>query len=110
MNFDKPLKRTALTVAAAVGLAGSFYAGVAYAHDSQLDDANAHLVKAVALLKASTNPNAKHPKIPFGGHRGRAVKLIEQAEKQITAAAAFADQPPPAAPAAPKDKRHHDHH
>ena len=86
------VKRTALLLAAAIGLCGSFYAGVAYAHDSQLDDANAHLVKAAALLHASTNPNASRPNAPFGGHRARAVRLIQRAEKQIAAAAAYADQ------------------
>ncbi|MCA9597697.1 MAG: hypothetical protein KC776_30500 [Myxococcales bacterium] len=86
------VRRTALSLSVAVGLAGSFYAGMAYAHDSQLDDAHAHLVKAVALLKASTNPNATHAKRPFGGHRGRAISLIERAEKQIAAAAAYADK------------------
>ncbi len=93
MNFDHAtVKRTALFLAATIGLAGSFYAGVAYAHDSQLDDAHANLVKAVALLKSATNPDAAHPKAPFGGHRGRAVKLIERAQNQIAAAAAYADQ------------------
>jgi hypothetical protein len=93
MTFDNAtVKRTALFLAATVGLAGSFYAGVAYAHDSQLDDANAHLVKAAALLNASTNPNASRPKAPFGGHRARALQLIDRAEKQIAAAAAYADQ------------------
>jgi hypothetical protein len=93
MKFDTTaVRRTALSLSVALGLAGSFYAGMAYAHDSQLDDAHAHLVKAVALLKASTNPNASNAKRPFGGHRGRAVNLIERAEKQVAAAAAYADK------------------
>lgn len=94
------LRRAALTLAVGAGLAGSFYAGAAYAADAAFDDANAHLEKAVLLLKSAQNPNARNPKAPFGGHRLLAVKAIQLAEKEIAKAKAFADKPAPP----PKDK------
>lgn len=92
MTLDKLfVKRAALSLALGLGLAGTFYAGVAYAADARLDSANAHIIKADALLKAASNPNVKHR--PFGGHRARAVRLLERAEKEIALAKKYADSP-----------------
>ena len=91
----------------ALGLAGAFYAGVAYASDPQLEQADGMLEKAVALLDAAQNPG-QNP--PFGGHRAKAIALVKQARKEIEKAQKFADKPPPN----DKDKKHppggqHDH-
>ncbi len=85
------VKRAALSLALGLGLAGSFYAGIAYAADARLDSANSLIIKADALLKAASNPNLKHH--PFGGHRTRAVRLLKEAEKQIAEAKKYADSP-----------------
>lgn len=111
MTVDKVIvKRTALSLALAVGLAGSFYAGIAYAADARLDDANAHIVKADALLKAASNPNLKHH--PFGGHRVRAERLLKRAEREIALAKKYADNPRHKDHAKPKGKAkgHGEHH
>lgn len=60
----------------------------AMAASPRLDDANAHLVKAKALLKAAAyaaEPRAER------SHRERAIKLIEQAEQEIVRAKKAAD-------------------
>ena len=67
----------------------------ALAADSRLDGANAHLVKAAALLNAAAiatdAPSAR-------AHRDRAVRLIEEAEREIARAKQAADAPPAGAP------------
>jgi hypothetical protein len=94
----KQLKRRSLFVAlTGIALAGAFYAGIAYAADPKLDDADAACEKAIALLKAAENPGVKNP---FGGHREKAVLDLEKARKEIAAAKKWADNPkhqPPAA-------------
>jgi hypothetical protein len=103
--FDRPLfKRSAITAAIAVGLAGSFVAGTVFAADARLDEANASLIKAAALLQAATNPGVRHP---FGGHRTKAVRLVQQAERQITLAQKYADNPHNKPKPKPKPKGHH---
>jgi hypothetical protein len=90
MTVDKLfVKRAALSLALGLGIAGSFYAGVAYAADARLDSANAHIIKADARLMAASNPNHR----PFGGHRSRAVRLLERAEHEIALAKKYADSP-----------------
>ncbi|MBK7584929.1 MAG: hypothetical protein IPI67_32660 [Myxococcales bacterium] len=85
------IKRRSLLVAlAGVGVAGAFYAGVAYAADPRLDDADALVEKAILVLEAAENPG---PKIPFGGHRNKAVHDLKQARAQIAKAKAYADNP-----------------
>ena len=92
MTFGKLfVKRAALSLALGLGLAGSFYAGIAYAADARLDSANAHIVKADALLKAASNPKLKHH--PFGGHRSRAERWLKRAEHEIALAKKYADSP-----------------
>ena len=86
-------RRIAIGIVAAGTLTGAFYAGVAYAADQRLDLADDSVENAIALLKAAQNPNAKHPKVPFGGHRAAAVKLLEQARKQIEKSKKYADNP-----------------
>ena len=81
-------KRAALTAAGATFLAGAFYAGVAYAADPRLDQANDNIVKAIALLEAAENPNGN-----FGGHRRKAIHNLKQAQSEIEKAKRFADNP-----------------
>lgn len=91
MTVDKLfVKRAALSLALGLGLAGSFYAGLAYAADARLDAANAHIIKADALLKAASNPKLKHH--PFGGHRRHAERLLVAAEHQIALAKKYANR------------------
>src|SRR5688572_21525081 len=72
-------------------LAAAFYAGVAYAADARLEEADGAVEKAIALLEAAQNTERKPP---FGGHRAKAVALLKQARKEIEKAQKFADQPP----------------
>ncbi|HEY4104021.1 MAG TPA: hypothetical protein VGM44_09020 [Polyangiaceae bacterium] len=86
------MKRSALFVAGALGLAGSFFAGAAYAAaDPRLSEANDAVTKAVTLLKAAEDPDKKPP---FGGHREKAVQLLNQAQAEIGKAIDFANAPP----------------
>lgn len=72
------------------GLAGAFTAGVAYAADSRLDDADAAVEKAIALLKAAENPGVTPA---FGGHRAKAILHLQKARGEIAKAKAYADNP-----------------
>lgn len=96
--LTRPAARVALLGAL---VAGSFYAGVAFAADPKLDQADANVEKAIELLKAAENPGVK---VPFGGHRDAAVKLLEQSRKQIAKAKQYADNPPKPKPAKPNKK------
>jgi len=88
MHNQDWLKRVALTAGGATFLAGAFYAGVAYAADPRLDQANDNIVKAIALLQAAENPNGS-----FGGHRRKAIANLKQAQAEIQKAKQFADNP-----------------
>ena len=66
---------------------------VAAAADGRFDLADANLEKAILLLLAAQNPAARKPDRPFGGHRTKAVKLLERAREEIAAAKAYADDP-----------------
>jgi hypothetical protein len=93
-----------------LGLAAAFYAGIAYAADPQLEQADGAAEKAIALLEAAQNPG-NNP--PFGGHRAKAVQLIKQARKEIEKAQKFADKPPkpdkPNHPGGGGKHKDHDH-
>ena len=99
------MRRSALLVAGALGLAGAFFAGAAYAADPRLDQASDLITKAVALLKAAENPDAKGPE--FGGHRKQAIEMLTRAQSEIQKAKQFADAHPPK-PKDPKDPKGHD--
>ncbi len=60
----------------------------ALAASSRLDNANAHLTKARALLKAAGYSGEART---ARSHRERAIKLIEQAEQEIARAKQAAD-------------------
>jgi hypothetical protein len=86
------MKRSAVLVASALGLAGAFFAGAAYAAaDPRLSEANDAVTKAIALLKAAENPDSKHE---FGGHRAKAVELLTRAQGEIGKAIDVANEPP----------------
>lgn len=68
---------------AALGAAWALTAVPALAAGSRLDAANAHLIKAVALVKAAANASDA-PAVRR--HRERAIHLIEQAEREIARA------------------------
>lgn len=59
--------------------------------DQRLDDADAAIEKAIALLQAAENPSAAKPSRPFGGHDLKAVRHLEAARSEIAAAKAFVD-------------------
>ncbi len=84
--------RAVLALAAAT-LAAAVPIGVALAADSRLDLGDDHIEKAIALVEASQNPNAKDPDRPFGNHDVKAVRLLEAARVEIAAAKAYADDP-----------------
>ena len=87
----KLFKRRSLVVGlTGIALAGAFYAGVAYAADPRLDDADAAVEKAVVLLKAAENPGVK---LPFGGHRNEGHRHLTKARKEIAKAKTYADNP-----------------
>ncbi len=85
------LKRAALAVAGTTLLAGSFYAGTAWAADPKLDDALSNIDKAIALLNAATNPGVTPP---FGAHRDAAVLTLKLARSQVEKAKAYANAHP----------------
>jgi hypothetical protein len=80
---------------AALAMAQALMALPALAADSRLDDANAHLVKAAALLNAAANATDA-PSVR--AHRDRAMRLIEEAEREIARAKQAADAPPAGTP------------
>ena len=90
MHLAPMWRKTVAGVAAATTLAAAFYAGVAYAADPRLDQANDNITKAIALLKAAENPGVKPP---FGGHRERAIDACERAQREIEKAKKYADDP-----------------
>ncbi|HMJ13584.1 MAG TPA: hypothetical protein VK524_19330 [Polyangiaceae bacterium] len=101
MSFRKVwMKRGVGLLAGASLLAGSFYAGVAYAADQRLDQAADNVTKAVALLEAAQNPD---PKREFGGHRVKAIAHLKRGLAAIQKAKEFADRPAPP----DKHKKHH---
>ena len=95
--MNKIFARAAVGAAIAIGSAGAFYAGIAYASDPRLDQAIDNCTKAIALLEAATNEGAK--KEQFHGHRREAIKDIKDAIAQIEKAKTFDDKTPPPAPA-----------
>jgi hypothetical protein len=86
------LKRVVLATLLPLALAGSFVAGKAFAADSRLDMAIENIVKAIALLEASSDPN--HPDKPFGHHRDKAITLLNRAIEEVEKAKTSADEPP----------------
>jgi len=99
------MKRSALLVAGALGLAGAFFAGAAYAADPKLDAATALITQAVTQLKQAENPD---PKREFGGHRRAAIELLMRAQGEILKAKQVADAPSTPRPRDPKDPRPRD--
>jgi hypothetical protein len=91
--MNRILARAAVGAAIAIGSAGAFYAGVAYAADPRLDQAIDNCTKAIALLEAATNEGAK--KEQFHGFRRDAIKDIKDAIAKIEKAKAFDDKTPP---------------
>ncbi len=94
------VKRRVLTMGlVGAGLAGAFYAGLAFAADQNLADADNNVEKAIALLQAAQNPGVNPP---FGTHRGKAILALKAARKEIKKAQDYQDNPP-----APKKPHHH---
>lgn len=61
--------------------------------DARLDQADANVEKAIVLLGAAVNESPKNDSKPFGGHRTKAISLLEKARLEIAVAAASADDP-----------------
>lgn len=70
------------------GIVVSFSAGVVYAADQRLTDADAAIEKAIALLKAAENPGVDPP---FGEHDKKAIGHAKKARKHIAEAIAYAN-------------------
>lgn len=97
------MKRSAVLVASALGLAGAFFAGAAYAAaDPRLSEANDAVTQAITLLKAAQNPGSKPE---FGGHRIKAVEFLTRAQGEIVKAIEFANTPPKPPPPPPKPSK-----
>jgi hypothetical protein len=83
-----PIGRTllvALPLGIVIGAAG------ALAADAKLDEADNHVDKAIAALKAAYNPKHKNE---FGGHGKRAIELLEDVKKEIRKAKVYDDSHP----------------
>ena len=100
--MNKIYARAAIGAAIAIGSAGAFYAGIAYAADPRLDQSIQFCSQAVALLEAATNEGAQ--KAQFHGHRKEAINKIKEAIKQIEKAKEFDDKTPGDAGAAKPGK------
>jgi len=90
---QSPFKKSLLVgmpIGIIIGIAGTVLAA-----DPRLDDANAHVDQAIALLTAADNP-AKD-KGEFGGHRRKAIDSLNNAKREIAKAKEFADKTPPKA-------------
>ncbi len=79
-------------VVSSLALAGTFYAGMAYAADARLDQAEDLVKKAHAITKAIESPGPKG----FGGHRRAALAAMNVAINQLEAAKKFQDKHAPA--------------
>ena len=97
IQMDVTLGRSVRRLLVAMALILAFAAGATTRaavrkHDTRLDDADAALVKAIALLQAS-EPGTTVPKVvsEFDKHVGRAITDISNARDEITAAAQWAD-------------------
>jgi len=78
---DMPRPRTnqrSITLIFAVSLASAFAAGVAFAADAKLDEANATTAKAIALLKESPASTE-----PLDAHKKKAIDLLTRAQGEI---------------------------
>jgi tetratricopeptide (TPR) repeat protein len=93
MSMNRFAARFAIGAAVAIGAAGSFYAGIAYASDARLDQAIDNCTKAVALLEAASNDGAKRPQ-NFHGFRKKAIGELKDAIKYIEKAKKFDDKTP----------------
>ena len=82
------MKRSAVLMASALGLAGALFAGAAFAADSRLNDANDDITRAIAHLKAAQSPNPKE----FGGHRDKAIEFLTSAQAEIAKAKEVANK------------------
>lgn len=85
--------RRTLLLALPLTLALGFAGGRAYAADDKLEGADARVDQAIALLTAADNPSRREPK--FGGHRHKAIQLLNLVKKEIERAKEFADRAAP---------------
>lgn len=69
------------------GLLATFHAGIVFAADQRLADADAAIEKAIALLRAAENPGVEPP---FGEHDKKAIRHAKKARKHIAEAIAYA--------------------
>jgi outer membrane biosynthesis protein TonB len=87
-----PARRT-LFVALPLGIL--IGAAAAYAANPKLDEADAHVDRAIGALHAAYNPKEKGE---FGGHRKRAIELLEDTKRAIKKAKEYDDKHPPKDP------------
>jgi hypothetical protein len=83
MSQRRSVRNFSQWAALGLGLGLAFAAGVAHGADTKLDDAQAAVTKAIALLKDAqgTGPN-------FEGHRKKAVDLLTRAQGEVMKAKA----------------------
>ena len=92
-----PARRTlfvALPLGILIGAAG------AWASSPKLSEAESHVDRALSALKEAENPKEKGE---FGGHRKRAIDLLDQVKREIGKAREYDDKHPPKEP--PKDPK-----
>jgi len=65
-------------------------AGTVLAADPRLDDANAHVEKAIKALEAADNKD-RTKGAEFGGHRKNAIEHLKKAQREIGKAKEFDD-------------------
>lgn len=80
----------AIPLRTAIILAAVTFSAPAFAHDSELDDAYAHINKAQHLLHAAESASTARG---YSQHLSRAEQMLDQAMRQIDMAAKAADAP-----------------
>lgn len=84
----------AVATSAVAALSLTFAAGVAFAADPKLEDADLLLEKAAVLLEASVADGSDAEVVEqFDRKRDRAVEMVERARQQILKAQQLVDEP-----------------
>ena len=89
--MTRMLRRSLAIFALVVTVGLAFFAGVAYAADQRLHEADGALEKAAALLDASRTDATGKNLERFLRHRARAILRVEQARQQIEKAILASD-------------------
>lgn len=114
MTHNSFFKHAVLAGALAAFSASFFQERPALAADPRLDQAAAHVNRALTLLQAAQSPD---PKKELGGHRKKAIAILKLAQAQIQKAKEVAnggvvkpEAPKPVAAKPAKKPEHKPHH